>query len=158
MAFFRLNQGTHRAIGLAFPLGHHDEVPRKPFHPSEKVCAGIRRRLFEGQDLYVVVVETQVVSMTFGRRITDLVVDELVVAQGRPFRLVWGEIQEAPENEVGLLLIEQAQWDYILKLNHKAHDPLSKNLARTRELLLQVLLCFFLRKQPLESLAWLLQE
>src|SRR2546426_6140189 len=149
MAALGLNQRSHRPIGLAFPLGHHDEVPRKSFHPSEKVGTGIRRWLFEGQDLQVVVVQAQVVSMTFERRIADLVVDELVVAQGRPFRLVWREIQEAPQNEVGLLLIEQPQWDYILKLNHKARHPLSKNLARTVQLLFYVRQRFFLGKQPL---------
>src|SRR5437879_12626163 len=33
-----------------------------------------------------------------------------------------------------LLLIEQAQWDYILKLNYKARHSLGKDLPRTVEL------------------------
>src|SRR5437879_8411205 len=72
--------------------------------------------------------------MAFERRVAELVINELVVAQGRPFRLVGREIQQAPENEVGLLLIEQAQWDYILKLNYKARHSLGKDLPRTVEL------------------------
>ena len=94
---------------------------------------------FKRQNLYVVVIEPQVVSMTFEGRIAGLIIQELVVTERRPFRLVWREIQQAPEDEVGLVLIEQPQWDYVLKLNQKARDPLGKNLARTAKLPLQVL-------------------
>ena len=75
--------------------------------------------------------------MTFQRRVTDLIVDELVVPEGWPLCLVWRKVQKLPQEEVGLVLIEQLQREHTLKLNHEAGDPLRQNLLRTLQFFLK---------------------
>ena len=143
VAALGLDDPAHLAGIFFFPL-RDDVIVRLHFEQSfEDERKALGRRLFERQDLDVVVVDAQMPAMAFEVRFGKVVVEKGVVLEFGEIELVGMEVQRSLENAEGFLFAEHPNREEVADLEDEAADFLKQRclgvadvLAKNDDLLL----------------------
>src|SRR2546427_8178087 len=98
---------------------------------------GLRRWLFERQNLNEVVVQAKMVAATLEYRVASLIIHKFVVLQTDGFRLVWCVVKQASKKTICSVRIKHPCRDGILELDHEGIDAIHEELFRLLHLLLE---------------------
>lgn len=122
---------------LRFPFRGHHAVHGKLHESREHRGEGLGRRFLQGQHLNVVVVQPQVIAVTFETGVAGLEIDKGFVFQANGIRLIGRVIQESAENPEGPLGVEQIGFNKVPQLDGETGDSIVEGLDGLRQFFLQ---------------------
>ena len=120
VAALGLDDPAHLAGIFLFPL-RHDVIVRFDFEQAfEDQWKALGGRFLEGQNLDVVIVDSQMPAMTFDRRFREVVVEKGVVFEFGEIEFCGMEVERSLENAEGFLLVEHADRKEVADLQDEA--------------------------------------
>jgi hypothetical protein len=117
-----LNQSPGFVRIFFLPFGHNVVVCLDFEQALEDQRKALRRRFFEGQYPYVIVVNAEMSSVAFEMGFAKVVIEKGVVLEPSGFDLLRGKVESLLENTEGFLFIEQMDRQKIANLENEALD------------------------------------